>query len=263
LTKGIWARLLWVILIGLWVFDLAWFDLSPVRLRQWLAPQPVLSLAGLVVGFIVLSWQLERQHNNALEANRRQSQDRLKVDLYTEIAERIEATGTPLVEIGGLPTAFVGELIVRGAFERGQVPRSNYFPHLRAKQNAAFHSILSLMWILETHEIVMPEFAVFRQRLAQGNNTISVALNDFAAAALQFSGPAPLRWPPTDDERKTLSSLADSASRATFALSAVVWDLRVEAQNHLLGGLFPSRRVPARTPGDPSERVTTIPAPSD
>ena len=90
-----------MLLIGLWVFDLAWFDLSPSRLRAWLAPQPVLLLAGLVVGFIVLSWQLDRQHKNSIEANRRQSQDRLNLELYNKIAERIEATSTPLVEIGG------------------------------------------------------------------------------------------------------------------------------------------------------------------
>jgi hypothetical protein len=157
-TKGNWARLLWIVLIALCVFDLAWFDFSPVRLRAWLAPQPVLSLAGLIIGFIVLSWQLERQHSNSLEANRRQSRDRLNLELYNEIAERIEATSTPLVEIGGLPFAFVGELITRNAFPRDSVPPSRYYTQLSEKQAAAFHSVLSLMSILETHEIVMPEF---------------------------------------------------------------------------------------------------------
>ena len=143
------------------------------------------------------------------------------------------------------------------------MPPSRYYAQIVDKQRAAFHSVLSLMSILETHEIVMPEFVVLREQLARAIEGLNLVVNDFGSVALQFSIPTPPHWPPTDDHRKMLSQLASRVSAASIALTGVVWDLRVEAQNYLLGGVFPGRRIRPRTPGDPSVRVTTIPPRSD
>ncbi len=265
MTKGNLARSLWVVALVAGVGDLVWLDLDGRGFRSWFAPQPILSLVTLIVGFIVLSWQLERQHDNAVEANRRQSQDRLKLELYNKIAERIEATSVPLMEVALLPTTFVGELAVRrsASADRKTVPKSKYFWQLEEKHEAASRSITALMSILETHTIVMPEFASFRERLAEALRAVNVAVNDFRQAAFQFAGSpnmAPIRWPPSDDESTMLSQLAASAEWAGVSLTGVVSDLRVEAQNYLLGGLFPGREVPPRVPGDPSVKVTTLPS---
>lgn len=241
------------------VGGLMWLDTDRQR---WLAPQPILSLVGFIIGFLFLSWQLDRQHRNTLEANRRQAQDRLKLDLYDKVAERIEATTAPLVEIGGLPTAFVGELIVRNSVRANlqEVPRSTYFSQLQRQQAAASRSITALMSALETYAIVMPEFSVFQKRLGDALRGISVAVGDFHEAALQFAGSenaAPIKWPPSREDSQLLDGLASAVMRAALDAAAVVSDLRVEAQNYLLGDLF-GRKVPPRVPGDPTMTVTTI-----
>ena len=73
---------------------LVWIDIKWLggSWKDWFHPTPVISLLGLVGGFGALLWQLEVQHLNLLESNRKQSQDNLKLDIYREIAARIEAT---------------------------------------------------------------------------------------------------------------------------------------------------------------------------
>jgi hypothetical protein len=256
------VRLLLVILVLTLLGDLIRLDVNHQGIRSWLAPQPILSVVSLIIGFVLLSWQLDRQHRNALEANRRQAQDRLKLDLYDKIAERIEATSAPLTEVGLLPTAFVGELTVRLVVwsKHQEIPKSTRFPQLQTQQAAASRSIVALMSALETYAIVMPKFSVFRERLGEALRGLSSAVGDFHQAALPFAGSesaGPIRWPPTRDESQAVSGLADAVVRAFVNASAVVSDLRVEAQNYLLSGLF-KRRVPLRAPGDPTVTVTTI-----
>lgn len=258
------GRLIVVVVLLAAVGLLIWLDLDGGGFRSWLAPQAILSMLTLIVGFIVLGWQLQRQHRNAIEANRRQAQDRLKLELYSKIAERIEATSIPFAELTVLPVAFVGELILRknATSDRTTVPKSRHFEQLRQQQEAASRSVTALISALETHAIAMPEFGVFRERLAEALRAVDVAVNDFAHAAFPLAGSysvAPMRWPPTEEESKVLSQLANSAQGASVLLTGVVWDLRVEAQNYLLGGLFPGRKVPPRVPGDSSIKVTTLP----
>ncbi len=42
-------------------------------LREWFKPQPILTFAGVVAGFLVLRWQLATQHRNTLRVNRGES----------------------------------------------------------------------------------------------------------------------------------------------------------------------------------------------
>jgi hypothetical protein len=264
MTKGDVARFFILVGVAAGVAYVAWLDArAGTGLKGWLTPQTVLSTAGLIVGFIVVSWQLKRQHWNTLDNNRRQSQDRLNVELYNKIAERIEATAVPLAEVGNTPTAFIGELIVRDSAARAGrgVPKSTYFEEMDKARRAAHDSVISLMSVLETHAIVMPEFAVLRTELAQSLLRLNASTHDFRAAAWQFAGPGSEvhHWPPSEDEKQMLNQLAGAVSPATIAVLGVIWDLRVAGQNQLLGRLFPGQQVPPRVPGDPSVKVTSVP----
>jgi hypothetical protein len=65
LSRGDWARALILVLVVGFVAALVWPDRKD--LHAWRTPQTVLSVAGLIVGFIIVSWQLKRQHWNTLE----------------------------------------------------------------------------------------------------------------------------------------------------------------------------------------------------
>lgn len=254
-TPGL-ARLVGVLAVGFAIAFFAWFDFSEAGLASWLAPQVVLSLAGLTIGFIILSWQLQRQHRNTLDANRRQSQDRLKIELYHEIARRIEATAAPLTDFGLTPTGLVGHVTIF----RDKPARSRYtFAEVQTIRQCLSSSVLGLTSALEVYEIAMPEFKILRQRLWEAFHVATAAFGDFSLLAARFvgaDGTAPAARP-TDEELNELSRVAETAQVASIALTAVVHDLRVEAQNHLLGSIF-TNRAPRRAPSDPSIQVTIL-----
>ena len=75
----------------------------PEWLGPWLEPQPVLSLAALGVGFVLLSWQLRVQHRNI----RQEARDRLNLEIYAELAKRIEATRQPITRLGTAPSGLL------------------------------------------------------------------------------------------------------------------------------------------------------------
>jgi hypothetical protein len=223
------------------VATLAWPDRRD--LRAWRTPQTVLSIAGLIVGFVIVSWQLRRGHWNTLDNNIRVAQDRLKVELYEKIAERIEATAVPLRELAITPMAFVGELVVRESAspDRRHAPPSKYFSKLHGTLQEVERTTTALVSISETYAIVNPEFTTFRSRLGEYLRHATVAVNDFRELAWQFAGSENLsviRWPPTDEESKSLSQLARSAESSARALKRVVSELCVTAQKYHLGNLF-------------------------
>jgi hypothetical protein len=248
MTRGDVVRLLIVICVALGVAYLAGLDVrAGTGLKKWLTPQTVLSAAGLIVGFVIVSWQLKRQHWNTLDNNRRQSQDRLKVELYSRLADRIEATAVPLYDLGVLPTAFIGELSLRHAAFHEEaatgVPNSRYFPQLLKAHQAAEQSVTALVSVLETYAIALSDHPDFGNRLAAELRSLTICLNDFCQAASQFAGSetsTAVRWLASAHDVQTLTTLAQSVEVAASSLSATVSRLRVAGQNALLGGLFPA-----------------------
>jgi hypothetical protein len=113
------------------------------------------------------------------------------------------------------------------------------------------------MSIMETYEIAMPHFKVFRRQLADSLRQAQLAFGDFAFLAF------PLALPHTNpivvENEDELSRLATITERAAWDLAILIVDLRIAAQNYLLGGLFPDHCVPEQTPDDPSVQVTKLP----
>jgi len=250
MTRGDWARALIIAAVVCGVAALAWPDRHD--LRAWRTPQTVLSIAGVVVGFVIVSWQLKRQHWNTLDNNIRVAQDRLKVELYAKIAERIEATAVPLEDLHRTPTAFVGELVLRQSAspDCAHVPPSKSLPKMNKAQEAVDRTTTALMSILETYAIVNPEFSKFRSQLSEGLRHVNVAVNDFHEMAWQFAGSKDvrvLRWPPTDEDSASLDVLASHTRASVTALKKVVSDLCVTAQNYHLGNLFADNTLRAGT----------------
>ena len=124
------ALVLVILMVLASLFGAIWYDVTKTggTLQSWLKPTAVVSLLGLIGGFGLLLWQLGKQHRNTLEAHRRQAQAQLRLDIYKEIAARIEATRRPLVLLGSTPGTFMMELsyIRRIAANRDTVPESRY-----------------------------------------------------------------------------------------------------------------------------------------
>ncbi len=232
------------------------------KFDKWFDPTPILSLVGFIVGFSVISWQLEQQHRNTLEANRRQAQNKLKLDIYKEIASRIEATSQPLAELEIIPLLLLVHLRRVRSFDRNTVPASVYsFQYLSDAHTIVSDTVIRLMSVLELYEIVMPEFKVFREKLSGQLNTLRNGFFEFNREAplyLKTDTWGPIKWPPTDSQIEELDSLGKKVSAPCYDITGIIFDLRVAAQNYLLGELFPGKKATQRKPGDPSVEIVKI-----
>lgn len=219
--------------------------------NDWVAPSAVLSLLGLGIGFILLSWQLEVQHKNTLEAHRQQAESRLRLELYDKIAQRMEAAKGSLAEITSEPTSYVMRLKVvhETKSELWEVPE-DFFPshNVRELQNEVSRKIIDLISILETYEIALDGFTTFRAELGKKLQALKSLTEIFVFNAMKFKrdSPAVFDWPPSDHDFDSLSDSARAIMQASIDLSRVIEDLRRDALNHLIGPLFPGRQLEPR-----------------
>ena len=183
---------------------LVWIDIKWLggSWKDWFHPTPVISLLGLVGGFGALLWQLEVQHLNLLESNRKQSQDNLKLDIYREIAARIEATYPPFAEASTAPLLFMIELKrFREYNPSGRpgaaIPETKYtFRYFQDVENAATNSVLGLVSVISVYEMAMQEFEVFRKQFSRQMESFQKLISSFGFEASVYSrkdGVGPLK----------------------------------------------------------------------
>src|SRR5437667_340037 len=70
------------------------------QLREWLKPQPILTLAGVVAGVIVLRWQLATQHTNTRLADAEKDRNQLHLEIYRDVAEQNDKASRALHALG-------------------------------------------------------------------------------------------------------------------------------------------------------------------
>jgi hypothetical protein len=228
---------------------------------DWFEPKAVLSFLGIAIGFLFLHWQLEMQSENAMKANRQQAADKLKLEIYDKIAQRIEATRVPLGKIVNAPRFFVLHLkgVVASGARPSDVAESAFPKHdLWNILNQLSDTVLSLMAAIEIYEIVLSEFAVFRTKLAEQLQSTTKESSQFVldtTGLVRKEGFGPYVWPP---DFAALDTRADKILELGMDLMGTIEDLRVEALNHLISPIFPGRRASARQPGDPKIQVISI-----
>lgn len=228
---------------------------------DWFEPRAVLSLLGIVVGFLYLHWQLELQNENTLKANRQQAADKLRLEIYEKIANRLEATRVPLGKFINSPVFFVMGLKSLNALgsRPGDMPESS-FPKrdLLAISNDLTDTILSLIAVIEIYEVALSDFGIFKEKLSEQMTLATTEARNFFFQTLSYvkeDGFGPAQWPPDfphlDEAVKTITA-------SGFDLMGTVEDLRVEAMNHLVSPLFHGKKATPRRPGDPTIQVTSI-----
>lgn len=140
---------------------------------------------------------------------------------------------------------------------------------LISENSAASSGLISVLRILEDYEIAFAGFERIRQRIGERMQALAAAYRDFYDMVLPFltivlseeearaRGLARVqeREPPPADRIPVIQEAFERVNAAAFDLLSFLFDVRVEAQNHLLGGIFPGRQVPQRRPQDPRLEV--------
>jgi len=230
-------------------------------LQDWIRPQPTLTLFGVFAGFLLLSWQLNKQHQNTIESNKEAARNSLKMEVYRDLATAAQRASSALHKLNGEVMAADMDLGMRilSHSKYNQILSSRHtFEGLSQEVSRANRQVISLMTIMEKWEIALgSDFKTFKEKIVNDLQREGKECRDYFWGLRDFLG-LHNRWPPEEEELKKLKTSTKKAQDAVFDVVMDIWDLRIATQNRLLGGLF-TYRLPVRKPGDPTESVLTLP----
>ncbi len=227
-----------------------------------------ISIVAIIVGVLLIWWQV-----------RENARAKLRLDVYREIESAITRLTSAEVK------AFSFANSTASTLEMLQDPNLSTllpsFQKLRATDFADLQFNLSdtvsdLSVVLENYEIVCPGLRAFRTALSVAlrdateaqrplfQRYIMIMSNDIPeehhqALAINVLHQAPVSAESLDQ----IKALTSTYTEAVMNISSICFDLKVETQNHFLGGLFSfggyfGYRVPRRKPIDPTSKVITL-----
>lgn len=255
---------------------------TPGLIPIWIDPtlnllQILVSFAGIVLGAWIIRWQLQKQHLNNVSHQQASFRDELNLKIFDSISERL------LVAQSKLSAASMTIWPLGSRLEYHWKMKDTYLPNIdpmreRALQindlNAEAHAAINeLVFILERYQTPLPNFDVFRLAF---NFHFREQLDAFAKLydkVLQF---LPFTIPPEMIEKGMPSSIQTNRPTPAEILEikarceiyfnviqnqqGILFDLNVEAQNALLGNIFPIQ-APTRKPLDQKIKVIVTSGP--
>jgi hypothetical protein len=214
---------------------------------------PLVTGASILVGAGMIVWQ-----------QRAANQSSLKLKLFEELGTGLSSASEAVSRAGMYAFMVPMHLrIYRDLIAHGQpaaIP-TDRFPVFNNLHSKALESVGDLVSLLEAHDIVSEHFALFRQALACAHRD---ALDAFTAVtpvlvrALPMdlpNVPTPILPPLTEADVVKIGELCNRYWDQMSTISCYIHDIKIEAQNVLLRGLF-RRRVPPRDP--PDKRVWVL-----
>lgn len=236
----------------------------------------VLSIAASV---LVIIWRINKQHKNSLELQRQNKIAELKLEIYKDIADKIQKSLDDFIPIAtrihySIPSLLksnrrlrdksleIGkELILHKIEERGET-LSHDFHNAVMKLN----SIISTM---EKYEIAIPNFTSIRRGILENLREIMKIFSEYHSKVVDYLpidvpenkqkelGKVIYSEPPSDENIIEINKTVENFLNIEMALLAFIHDLRIEAQNYLLSSLFPNK-IPPRQPKDARYEVLSI-----
>lgn len=234
----------------------------------------IAAIFGAFIGARTVRWQIGRQHRDNLELERQSMREKLRLEIYKEISEKIKISSTLLVKsttyIIGIPMAFTTRLTQKTTFKDFHFeppPVEHRADTIAKKYSDASNLIIDMIQILEQFEIAIPNFTEFRRALTKKSDLIRDEFFKFQVEAIKFLPQdvpedqvqkvgSKIIVPKLPDEKqiKTLERLAQNYQNACIGFLGVIKDLSIESPNNLLGSLF-DYKLPPRKPGDPNVQV--------
>jgi len=112
---------------------------------------------------------------------------------------------------------------------------------------------------MEKWEIALGmDFAKFKEAIGRNVGALSKKGEAFSKLVGGYLFEKPVPWPPPEADSIAVKTEGQEFLTKSFDIGMNIWDLRVAAQNRLLGGLF-TYKIPTRKPGDPKVEVLRLP----
>ena len=232
----------------------------------------VITLTGIVVGALIIVWQMNRQHKGALELQRKNAKEALKVELHKSLVDyvdsAVDAQSDAAMYVYMLPSSLLAfQTQVEMGMDTSPIKeRSSIFSD---KHFAGRNAITKLIGALESYEIVNPGLRIFRTALASAEHDVNDSQRELFFELLkvlpidvpherQNKIGAEVIWRSPPDREKTveLQRLIQTYFDCSLNVTTYLYDLKIEIQNTLLSGLFETRIEP-RKPLDPKCVVIT------
>lgn len=229
-----------------------------------------LQVLPVLLGALIVVWQVGRQHRSGLELQRENLKDEQRLRLFDDLSMKLAEAESAVVALGlsGLLVpnalkAFIQQSALLG-FEPAPVDHRS--ADLLTRRGRADKAVLEVVRALEYREILNPNFVAFRYAVSAQIERVWSAFSSFhlAAAPLLPLDPPPTpaatgarprtALPLTDQNVADLAQKGGVLQSECLTLSCFLSDLGREAQNALLGSLF-ELRLPPRRPRDPEVLV--------
>jgi|AntAceMinimDraft_9_1070365.scaffolds.fasta_scaffold100666_2 hypothetical protein len=236
---------------------------------------PVIDLIAIAIGVWLVLMQIKRNHKSNFELQTKQHQEELKLKLYDQLVHQIALAHHKIVqihsEVSTLPFNINFFWKKKIEFNINPEPVKSRSIILIESNSIATNQVIELIAVLERYEIALPRFRTFIKVLAKQLEMIQKSFREFLDEATHF-----MPWDveeekakkmgipttiipnrPTEEQSKLLQKLATDCCDCYMQLTAFIYDLTIEAQNHILGELF-NHKLPPREPKDENNLVVTF-----
>lgn len=252
----------------------------PAESAWWRVTEILVTLTGIGIAASMIVWQLNRQHNSSLAVQEETFRKNLRAELYESLQKSISDANSAVASASTFARLVPISLVNYREQARLGLVSATSGPAVRERapkfaelHYAVSNSVVDLIFIFESYAIAVPEFQVFQHALNSALYDSGEAFGPLHSELIRFlptdlssasSDPALNPYvhhyvppPPNDDEIAAIQDLCETYIKAVDDIGCYVFDLQVEAQNLLLGDLYPDQKAHLREPIDPTYKVVT------
>jgi hypothetical protein len=227
----------------------------------------LITLLGIVVGVIIVIYQLGRQHKSELKLQRENYREHLRLNIYQQFSKLLDAAIHKNIDSHLYASMIPMHVhtycdVIKKGFSHS--PLEDRAAELSKLHHESLKAATELIFMVERHQIVDPRLDIFRTAIGVAHHDMMETFRPLFSFLLEIL-PGEISRPdgshtlinvitPSDYQVNELERLVNAYKTASFDMECYFYDLNVELQNTLLCNLFPNK-VPRRKPLDPRFKV--------
>jgi len=203
-----------------------------------------LTIVSIVVGVLIVMWQLGRKHQNSLKLQRDNAREKLKLQIYERLIDKIRNLTQKIQKSISYVDMVPGTIEnYQGMMEEGLSPSpvSERVPEFSQLNLEASKAVVEIFEEFEAWSIAFPDFEVFRVALSSAGYDVHEAFLSLHYALVRTLPMEPpdnapsdapeliLQNPLTEKKIFELRRLVNSYEEAIYDVISYATDLRVEA----------------------------------
>jgi hypothetical protein len=245
---------------------------SPAPTQSNTSPRPwwvgdLITLLGILIGVLIVIYQLGRQHKNELKLQRENYREQLRLNIYQNLSRVMDAAVRKQIDSNLYASMILAHVqtyceMIKKGFSHS--PLKDRAAELSQLHNELLKAAVEVVFLIERNQIVDPRLNIFRIAISAAQYDMTETfrpLFSFLLEILPDETPGPDGSniivnvvTPSDHQVNELEKLVKAYTAANFDMGCYLCDLSVELQNALLSDLFPYK-VPRRKPLDPKFKV--------